>query len=204
MPGPLQGVKIVELAGIGPGPVRRDAALRHGRRRRARRPRRSRSTGGFDPGGRAGARPRPPVDRRRPQAPRRRRDGAAARRAGRRAHRGLPARRHRAARPRPRRLPRAQPAARLRPHDRAGARTARWRTPPATTSTTSRSPARSRTSVARASKPTPPINLVGDFGGGGMFLAFGIVCGDPRGARRRARARSSTPRWSTAPRCSCR
>jgi alpha-methylacyl-CoA racemase len=27
------------------------------------------------------------------------------------------------------------------------------------------------------SKPTPPINLVGDFGGGGMFQAFGIVCG---------------------------
>ena len=27
------------------------------------------------------------------------------------------------------------------------------------------------------SKPTPPINLVGDFGGGGMFMAFGIVCG---------------------------
>jgi alpha-methylacyl-CoA racemase len=26
------------------------------------------------------------------------------------------------------------------------------------------------------SKPTPPINLVGDFGGGAMFLAFGIVC----------------------------
>jgi alpha-methylacyl-CoA racemase len=26
-------------------------------------------------------------------------------------------------------------------------------------------------------KPTPPINLVGDFGGGGMFQAFGIVCG---------------------------
>jgi alpha-methylacyl-CoA racemase len=26
-------------------------------------------------------------------------------------------------------------------------------------------------------KPTPPINLVGDFGGGAMFLAFGIVCG---------------------------
>ena len=24
--------------------------------------------------------------------------------------------------------------------------------------------------------PTPPINLVGDFGGGGMFLAFGVVC----------------------------
>src|SRR5712692_2105590 len=26
-------------------------------------------------------------------------------------------------------------------------------------------------------KPTPPLNVVGDFGGGGMFLAFGIVCG---------------------------
>src|SRR3954454_1897054 len=26
-------------------------------------------------------------------------------------------------------------------------------------------------------KPTPPINIVGDFGGGAMFLAFGIVCG---------------------------
>lgn len=25
--------------------------------------------------------------------------------------------------------------------------------------------------------PTPPLNLVGDFGGGGMFLAFGVVCG---------------------------
>ena len=27
------------------------------------------------------------------------------------------------------------------------------------------------------SKPVPPLNLVGDFGGGGMFLAFGLVCG---------------------------
>jgi len=26
-------------------------------------------------------------------------------------------------------------------------------------------------------KPTPPINIVGDFGGGGMFMAFGVVCG---------------------------
>ncbi len=26
-------------------------------------------------------------------------------------------------------------------------------------------------------KPTPPINLVGDFAGGGMFMALGIVCG---------------------------
>lgn len=28
----------------------------------------------------------------------------------------------------------------------------------------------------RGEGPVPPLNLVGDFGGGGMFLAFGIVC----------------------------
>jgi alpha-methylacyl-CoA racemase len=27
------------------------------------------------------------------------------------------------------------------------------------------------------SKPVPPLNLVGDFGGGALYLAFGIVCG---------------------------
>ena len=27
------------------------------------------------------------------------------------------------------------------------------------------------------SGPVPPLNLVGDFGGGGMFLAYGVVCG---------------------------
>jgi alpha-methylacyl-CoA racemase len=26
-------------------------------------------------------------------------------------------------------------------------------------------------------KPVPPLNLVGDFGGGGMLLAYGVVCG---------------------------
>jgi alpha-methylacyl-CoA racemase len=25
--------------------------------------------------------------------------------------------------------------------------------------------------------PVPPLNLVGDFGGGGMFLAFGVIAG---------------------------
>jgi alpha-methylacyl-CoA racemase len=31
--------------------------------------------------------------------------------------------------------------------------------------------------VGRAGqKPVPPLNLVGDFGGGGMFLAFGVMC----------------------------
>ena len=28
----------------------------------------------------------------------------------------------------------------------------------------------------KGGRPVPPLNLVGDFGGGGMFLAFGIVC----------------------------
>jgi alpha-methylacyl-CoA racemase len=28
----------------------------------------------------------------------------------------------------------------------------------------------------KGEKPVPPLNLVGDFGGGGMLLAFGIVC----------------------------
>jgi alpha-methylacyl-CoA racemase len=29
----------------------------------------------------------------------------------------------------------------------------------------------------KGARPTPPLNLVGDFGGGGMFLAFGILAG---------------------------
>ena len=29
----------------------------------------------------------------------------------------------------------------------------------------------------KGAPPVPPLNLVGDFGGGGMFLAFGMVCG---------------------------
>jgi len=28
----------------------------------------------------------------------------------------------------------------------------------------------------RGERPVPPLNLVGDYGGGGMFLAFGVVC----------------------------
>lgn len=32
--------------------------------------------------------------------------------------------------------------------------------------------------IGRAGQPpTPPLNIVGDFGGGGMLLAFGLVCG---------------------------
>jgi len=29
----------------------------------------------------------------------------------------------------------------------------------------------------KGERPVPPLNLVGDFGGGGMYLAFGLVCG---------------------------
>src|SRR5205807_2226779 len=31
--------------------------------------------------------------------------------------------------------------------------------------------------VRTGQAPTPPLNLVGDFGGGGLLLAFGVVCG---------------------------
>ncbi len=31
--------------------------------------------------------------------------------------------------------------------------------------------------IGPADQPVPPLNLVGDFGGGGMLLAFGILCG---------------------------
>ena len=56
--------------------------------------------------------------------------------------------------------------------------------------------------IGRAGEaPMPPLNLVGDFGGVGMLLAFGIVCGILE-ASRSGEGRSSTPPWSTAPRCS--
>ena len=29
--------------------------------------------------------------------------------------------------------------------------------------------------IGSADKPSPPLNLVGDFGGGGIYLAFGIL-----------------------------
>ena len=53
--------------------------------------------------------------------------------------------------------------------------------------------------IGRAGQaPVPPLNLVGDFGGGGMFLAFGWCAGcSTRSAA--ARARWSTRPWSTAP-----
>ena len=48
-------------------------------------------------------------------------------------------------------------------------------------------------------RPVPPLNLAGDFGGGSMFLLVGILVGAVGAADAPARARWSTPRWSTAP-----
>ncbi|MFT5000539.1 MAG: alpha-methylacyl-CoA racemase, partial [Planctomycetota bacterium] len=37
--------------------------------------------------------------------------------------------------------------------------------------------------IGGADQPVPPLNLVGDFGGGGMYLAFGMVCAFLEAAR---------------------
>src|SRR4029450_6000877 len=65
----------------------------------------------------------------------------------------------------------AQSAPRVRPHDRLGPGGA------------ARTRGRPRHQLHRADRiapadpnPPPPLNLVGDFGGGGMLLAFGIAC----------------------------
>ena len=48
--------------------------------------------------------------------------------------------------------------------------------------------------------PVPPLNLVGDFGGGGLLLAFGMVCALLE-ARPRASARWWMEPWSTGAPC---
>ena len=185
--GPLTGYRVVELAGIGPGPfaammlsdmgaevLRVDRAAGRRRRRRAALGR---------------VRPRPALGRRRPQAPRRTRGGAAPRRAGRRADRGLP----------PRRRPSGsgvgpdeclarQPRlvygrmtgwGQTGPYAQAAGRDINYIALSGTLSM-----------IGRAGEPpVPPLNLVGDFGGGGMLLAFGIVCGILEAVAVRARAR---------------
>ncbi|WP_370937377.1 CaiB/BaiF CoA transferase family protein [Amycolatopsis sp. cg13] len=50
-----------------------------------------------------------------------------------------------------------------------------WPSSQATTSTTSRSPGPC-TPIGGPGDPVPPLNLVGDFGGGGMLLALGLTC----------------------------
>ena len=113
-------VRIIELAGIGPGPfaamMLADMGAEVVRVDRAR----ARATAPPGPATATCCNRGRRVGRHRPQAPRRRRGVARARRAGRRADRGLPARRDGAARPRPRRVPRPQPEARVRAHDGLG------------------------------------------------------------------------------------
>ena len=52
--------------------------------------------------------------------------------------------------------------------------------------------------IGRAGQPpTPPLNLVGDFGGGALYLAFGLICA-LREADAPVGVRSSMPPWSMA------
>ena len=47
--------------------------------------------------------------------------------------------------------------------------------------------------IGRAgAKPTPPLNLAADFGGGALYLAFGMACAMIE-AERSGKAKSSTP-----------
>ena len=167
--GPLRGVRVLELASIGPipfcGMVLSDMGadvIRLDRMAAAAAPP-------------AGARSGPPLGRRRPQA--------AGRTGGRprprcrlgRAHRGLPAGRRRASRRRPGRVPRSQPAPRIRADDRVG----------------SLGPLADRAghdinylavagalgSFGRAGEPpVPPLSIIADLGAGGLLLAYGIAC----------------------------
>ncbi len=56
--------------------------------------------------------------------------------------------------------------------------------------------------IGTPDQPLPPLNLVGDYGGGGLVLAWGMLCALWRRAFR-IRARSWTRPWSTARPCSC-
>ena len=173
--GPLHGVRVVELVGIGPGPfagmLLADLGAEVIRIDR--------------PGGAGLVVPtaQDVLSRGRPSValnlkdPRGGRGRARARRAGRHPDRGIPARRHRTPRTRPGGLPRAQPRSSSTGASPAGARTGRCRRPPATTSTTSPSPARSTRSAGPA---------------------------DPRRSRSTCSATSPAARCTSSPACSRR
>ena len=80
------------------------------------------------------------------------------------------------------------------------ARTGRWRPSPGTTSTTSRSRACLARWAGRGRSRRSRSTSSADFGGGGMLLALGVVAAILE-ARGSGRGRSSTPRWSRAARC---
>ena len=107
--GPLTGVRVVELSGIGPGPF--CGMLLSDMGAEVVRVERREVVDGAEAGAEGrGGRPWSSLHRRRPEASRRPRVRAASRRPRRRDHRRVPPRRHRAPRPRPRR--RASPATR--------------------------------------------------------------------------------------------
>ena len=116
----------------------------------------------------------------------RRRGGAAPGRARRRDHRRLSPRRDGAARPRPRGDARAQSAlvyGRMTGWGQDGPLAAR-----AGHDINYIALAGVLHAIGRAGEaPVPPLNLVGDFGGGGMLLAFGIACGVIEARRERPR-----------------
>ena len=201
MPGPLQGLRVVEMAGLGPCPHAAMVLADLG----ADVVRVDRPDGRFDLSA-------PERDvllrgRRSVAADLKTPEGVAlvldARRAGRRAARGLPAGRHGAARPRPGRVRRAQPAAGLRADHRLGAGRAAGAAGRARPQLPRASPARCRRSAARGS--------AGAAAEPGRRLRRRLDAAARRRARRpagaaraRAAARWSTPRWSTASRCSAR
>ena len=194
--GPLTGLRVVELAGLGPGPVRRHAARRPRRRRGTRRPagrrhrlRRVRARP---------AHPRPPLGRGRPQAAGGCGRGARPGRTGRRADRGVPPGRRRAAGRRAGRLPRPQPPAGLRPDDRLGPGRAAAPAPPGTTSATSRSPVPCTRSAMREVRRRCRSTW---WATSAVARCTSSPACSPRCSRRAAaaRARWSTRRSSTAP-----
>ena len=199
--GPLAGVRVVEIAGIGPGPFA--AMMLADMGADIVRVDRAGNVWGGDPAA-------PPKDimnrgRRSIGVDLKNPEGVEtvlrARREGRRADRGLPPRRHRAPRHRPRRVPRAQPAPRLRPHDRLGP--GRPHGPdgrPRHELHRHRGRARRHRSARRAAPAAaqPRRRLRGRRHA--PRLRDRVRRG--RGPHVRARARSSTPPWSTAPPCS--
>lgn len=174
--GPLEGIKIVELAGIGPGPMaamlladlgatvlwieRRDA-VELGVQRPLQ----------FDL-----LLPEPAGHRTESEAGGRQRACSAADRKRRRPDRRLPARRRRADGARAGSVPRTQSPARLRTHNGVGPnRPARARR--RIRSELHRADWHPRQIGRHGQPPTIPLNLVGDFGGGGLYLALGMLAG---------------------------
>ena len=198
--GPAPGIESHRARGHRTVSDVRDAPRRARRRRRARR-----SPDGLGARHRNGPgvpspQPQPSEHRGRSQAPRRRRDGASPRRARRRAHRGIPARRHRTSRPRPAGLRGAESEAGLRPGDGMG------------TGRTARQGGRARPELHRADgRPEPAPSDGAARLRRRLTISSGTSaaarCTSRSGSSRRctrqglpAGGRPSMPRWWTAPR----